>query len=89
MQLQTTSIIRDRGQLTIPDVIRGRADWVSTGSVVTVTQVKADEIVIKPHVASNKINWDKLWKNIELARSYEGSCSGSLSEFIVADRESH
>lgn len=89
MQLQTTSIIRDRGQLTIPDLIRGRTDWVSTGSVVTIIQVKADEIVIKPHVVGNKINWDKLWKNIELSRSYKGSYLGSLSEFIATDRESH
>lgn len=89
MQLQSTAIIRDRGQLTIPDLIRGRNDWVSPGSVVTVLQTGANEIVIKPHAEGKKVNWDKLWKNIELTRSYEGSYSGSLSEFIALDRESH
>ncbi len=90
MQLQTTAIIRDRGQLTIPDVIRGRADWVAPGSVVTITQMAHDEIVIKPKKeGKGKVDWDKLWKNIKLARSHKGTYSGSLSDFIVADRESH
>ena len=88
MQLQSTSIVRDRGQLTIPDLIRVRSDWVSPGSVVTIVQVRADEIVIRPHVANkNEFDWNRLWRNIELARSHKGTYLGSLSEFIVADRE--
>lgn len=87
MQLQTTAIVRDRFQLTIPDLVRVGADWVTPGSVVTVAQVKTDEIVIRPHTVSKKINWNKLWKNIELARSHKGMYLGSLSEFIVADRK--
>lgn len=89
MQLQTTSIVRDRGQLTIPDLIRSRVDWVNTGSVVTVSQVKADEIVIKPHAVRKKTNWDKLWRDIQLVRSFKGSYQGGLSDFIISDRESH
>ncbi len=88
MQVQTTAIVRGRGQLTIPDSIRDRANWVSPGSVVTVAQLRADEIVIRPHLASqNKVDWNKIWRNIELARSHKGVYSGSLSEFIAADRE--
>lgn len=90
MQLQTKSIIRDRGQLTIPDFIRGRIDWVSPGSVVTISQLKDDEIIIRPHVSNkNEFDWNKLWRNIELARSHRGTYKGSLSEFIVSDRDSH
>lgn len=89
MQLQTTAIVRDRFQLTIPDLIRVGVNWVTPGSVVTVAQVKADEIVIKPHIANKRIDWDKLWKNIRLARSHQGAYQGSLSDFIVSDRESH
>ena len=90
MQLQTTAIIRDRGQLTIPDLIRKQANWVWPGSVVTISQIKQGEIVIKPHTSiKNKVDWDQLWKKIELARSFRGNYSGSLSEFIVQDRQSH
>ena len=89
MQLQATAIVRDRFQLTIPDLVRVGVDWVTPGSVVTVAQVKADEIVIKPHTAVKKTNWDKLWKSIHLARSHKGAYQGSLSDFINSDRESH
>jgi len=87
-QIQTKSIVRQRGQLTIPDSIRGTTSWVTPGSVVIITRVKADEIVIKPHKEeTGVINWNKLWRNIELSRSHKGKYSGSLSEFIVRDRE--
>lgn len=89
MHLQTTTIVRSRGQLTVPRLIRNKVNWVTPGSVVTVAQVKADEIVIKPHSGSkNKADWNKLWRSIDLARSHKGTYSGSLSEFIAADRES-
>ena len=89
MQLQATAIVRDRFQLTIPDLVRTGADWVTPGSVVTVVQQKPDEIVIKPYVVGKKTNWDKLRRNIKLARSRRGVYEGSLSEFIAKDRESH
>ena len=88
MQLQISTIVRNRGQLTIPGSIRHRVSWITPGSVVTVAQVGSDEIVIKPHVAGkNKVDWNKLWRNIELARSHKGTYSGSLSKFIMTDRE--
>ena len=58
------------------------------GSVVTVVQTDMNKIVIKPHAGhKNKLDWSKLWRNIELARSHKGKYKGSLSEFVVADRE--
>ncbi|OGM27888.1 hypothetical protein A2627_02025 [Candidatus Woesebacteria bacterium RIFCSPHIGHO2_01_FULL_39_28] len=90
MQLQTTSIVRDRGQLTIPDLIRSRTDWVSPGSVVTVAQVKADEIVIRPRTTQKRVDADDLWRRIRLVRSFKGKGKLiSLSEFIMMDRENH
>lgn len=87
-QAQATAIVRQRGQLTIPDFIREAVDWIFPGSVVSVSQTKNDEIVIKPHTSYVKtIAWDKLWKNIELARSYQGKYKGSLSRFVIEDRE--
>ncbi|MBI2010352.1 MAG: AbrB/MazE/SpoVT family DNA-binding domain-containing protein [Candidatus Chisholmbacteria bacterium] len=88
-QLQTTSIVRQRGQLTIPDSIRGKVNWVAPGSVVTLAQTKADEIIIRPHTSSQtKINWEKLWLDIERVRSYKGKGGGNLAAFIAKDRES-
>lgn len=89
MQLQTTAIVRDRFQLTIPDQIRLRMRWLAPGSVVTISQVKADEIVIKPHVSAGNADWNRIWRNIKLARSHIGTYKGSLSEYIASDRENH
>ena len=89
-QLSTTAIIRQRGQLTIPDFIREITSWVAPGSVVSISRNKADEIVIKPHTKfENKVDWDKLWRDIQIARSFKGKYKGSLSEFIVKDRQNH
>lgn len=87
-QIQTTSIVRQRGQLTIPGSIRKGANWITPGSVVTVAQVKTDEIIIKPHSTSQgKVYWNKLWRNIDLSRSHKGKYQGRLSKFIAEDRE--
>lgn len=87
-RLQKTVLIRERGQLTIPDIIRKSLAWVAAGSAVTITSTKADELVIKPHTTKNEVDWKKLWKDIKRVRSFNGKHKGSLSEFIVKDRES-
>lgn len=83
------SVIRDRGQLTIPDKIRESLDWVSPNSVVTIISDKSDEIIIKPHDSDVKkeIDWDKLWIDIQRVRSYKGKGGGNLSKFIAEDRQ--
>ncbi len=89
-QLTTTVIIRDRGQLTIPDFIRRLTTWVSSGSAVSISKTSEDEIVIKPQaVSERKIDWDKLWRSVELSRSFKGTYHGSLSQFIAKDRSRH
>ncbi len=85
--LQTTSIIRQRGQLTIPDSIRAVISWITPGSVVTVAKIKADAIVIRPHATAAETNWNKLWRDIGLSRSHKGNYKGSLSRFITQERE--
>lgn len=89
MNIQAVGIVRQRGQLTIPDKIRETFDWLTPSSTVTITSQKPDEIVIRPVSASKKVvDWDKLWNNIELSRSFKGK-GGNLSEFIAKDREQH
>ncbi len=83
----TISIIRNRGQLTIPDSIRVLRNWVSPNSVVTISSERPDEIVIRPH--KKEYDWDKMWKQMKRVRSFKGKNKTSLSEFIAKDRETH
>ena len=85
--MKTVSIIRDRGQLTIPDSIRKIVNWITPMSAVSISVVKPDEIVIKPH--QKQVDWDKIWKGIQKARSIHGKGKISTLEFIQQDRLSH
>lgn len=86
--MRVVSIIRDRGQLTIPDSIRKLVNWVTPSSAVSVSVVKPDEIIIKPHQYQKQVDWDKLWKQIKRVRAFKGKGKGNLSAFIMKDRES-
>lgn len=86
----TTAIIRDRGQLTIPRNIRKKHSWIYTHAVVSVNTPSVDEIVIKPHSSHKEVDWKNLWKQIKRVRAFKGKGKPiSLSEFIVKDRETH
>jgi len=85
--MKVISIIRQRGQLTIPDSIRKIASWVNSNSVVSITVNQPDEIVIKPH--QTHINWDEIWENIKKSRSVSGKGKLSAAEFLANDRKSH
>jgi bifunctional DNA-binding transcriptional regulator/antitoxin component of YhaV-PrlF toxin-antitoxin module len=85
--MNVTSIIRNKGQLTIPDSIRKTLNWVSPMSAVTISVVRPDEIVIKPH--KKEVDWNKLWKQMKRVRAFKGTNKGSLSDFIIKDRETH
>ena len=89
MRIQTTSIIRDRGQLTIPETIRKTVGWVSPLSAVSISIVHPDEIVIRPHRSQKEVDWDRIWKSIKKSRSLKGKGRGSLSKFIAEDRYRH
>lgn len=86
--LQSVSIIRNRGQLTIPDEIRKAIKWIVPLSAVSITVKNADEITIRPHTHEKNIDWDAVWNAIKLARLQKGT-TGSLSEFIAEDRYNH
>ena len=90
MSVQVVGIIRNRGQLTIPDKIRETFRWLTPSSTVTITSQKPDEIVIRPYTQSEKkIDWDKIWKQIKRVRAFKGEGRGNLSQFIAQDRETH
>ena len=85
--MKVVSIIRNRGQLTIPDSIRKIITWTNPMSAVTISVIKPDEIIIKPH--AKQLDWDKIWKNIKRARAVKGKGSQSAAEFLEQDRQSH
>ncbi len=85
--MKAVSIIRDRGQLTIPDSIRKLINWAGPMSAVSISVVKPDQIIITPHQNQDKTDWDELWKRIKRARSFKGKSRGNLSAFIAEDRQ--
>ena len=88
--LEEKAIIRQRGQITIPETIRGRVPWLKENSMITISQKNQSEIVIRPLGAANgnQTDWSKVWRMINLARSFKGK-RGNLSSFIAKDRFSH
>jgi bifunctional DNA-binding transcriptional regulator/antitoxin component of YhaV-PrlF toxin-antitoxin module len=85
--MKSVSIIRDRGQLTIPDSVRKTLSWLNPMSAVTISVVKPDEIIIKPHQVH--INQEKIWNLIKKSRAIKGKGKGSAAEFLMDDRNSH
>lgn len=87
-KVQITSIIRDRGQLTIPETIRRVVTWASPLSVVTLSVERPNEITIKPGM-QKKVDWEGVWNGIHLARSFRGKNeTKSAFKLITEDRES-
>lgn len=85
--MKTVSIVRDRGQLTIPDSIRRVVTWITPMSAVTISVIKPDEIIIKPH--QKQVNWDEIWESIRKSRAILGKGNLSATEFLELDRKSH
>lgn len=86
--MKAVSIIRDRGQLTIPDNIRKKVSWANPMSPVTFVVTSPEEITIKPH--KNQMDRSKLWEDMTRVRSIKGRGEAiSTSEFLEVDRKSH
>lgn len=85
--MKAVSIVRERGQLTIPDSIRKLVNWVAPLSAVSISVFKPDEIIIKPH--QNHVDWDKIWDNIRKSRAIHGKGKISGSAFLAKDRREH
>lgn len=87
--MKTVGVIRDRGQLTIPDSVRKVVTWLTPSSAVDVIVEKPDEIKIRPHNAGKSIDFNGIWKEINKSRSIKGKGKMSASEFLAKDRSSH
>lgn len=83
-----TAVIRQRGQLTIPDQVRDLLVWMREGSVVGI-DIENEEVRIKPHAKAKKdIDWEGFFSKVQLARSFKGK-RGNLSSIVAEDRENH
>lgn len=88
--IATTGFIRQRGQLTLPDVIRQGAYWINVNSPVTLIRTKIDEIIIRPYFPKKTLPWEEFYQKIKRTRAFKGKGKPvALSEFIVKDRETH
>ena len=85
--MQVTSIIRNRGQLTIPDSIRKFVGWADTMSAVTIMVNKQEEILIRPQVRA--MDKDKLWRRINEVRNLNAGEAFDVVKFLERDRQSH
>lgn len=86
---QSTAIIRNRGQLTIPEKIRRTLKWPATNFVVFIRSTSDNTIIIAPYEKEEKkADWNNIEKAIRKLRSYK-KIQGSMSEFITEDRYKH
>jgi len=85
--MKTVGIVRERGQLTIPDSVRKLVSWVAPLSAVSISVVRPDEIVIRPH--QNHVDWVKVWESVKKSRTIHGKGKVSASGFLAKDRLSH
>lgn len=84
------TIIRQRGQVTIPDAIRENFTWLTPGSVIFIKPQVPDELIIRAYESQKKeVDWDKIWKYIKKSRNIRGKGNISGSEFIAHDRQTH
>lgn len=90
--IQKNIIVRERGQLTIPKKMREYLGWIKKNAVITISVPDEKTLLITPpdNTADQKkeVDWDKIWKNIELVRSFKGK-RGNLSRFVIKDRKNH
>lgn len=85
--MKSIVIIRDRGQLTIPDSIRKSVNWATPLSAVSISVTKPDEIVIKPHQVT--MDKEKIWSLVKKSRAIKGRAKESAAKFLEKDRAAH
>jgi bifunctional DNA-binding transcriptional regulator/antitoxin component of YhaV-PrlF toxin-antitoxin module len=87
MSISTQSIVRDRGQITLPQIVRRQLSWLEINSPIQIYATN-QEIIIKPYLSQSTTSWQKIWDSLALAQSFIGK-RGNLSQFIVSDRDNH
>ena len=87
-QIRRTSIIRQRGQLTIPGAIRRALSWAQDLAVVTISISPAGAIMIQSQTEKKKLDHEEFWKHVAHVRKLTATGKGgSGSAFIIRDRQ--
>lgn len=84
--LQTTAIIRDRYQFTVPEALRENLSWIYPGAVTQII-IEKNAFVVRPYRAVSTINWEEAFKVFDLVA--KSGKQTSLSEFVIEDRKRH
>lgn len=86
-----TGVVRQRGQLTVPEPIRRALDWLKPDAVVDFIVDGINEIRIQPYKEKKTqfATWEELKAEMERIRSFPGKHKGSLSDFVAKDRYRH
>lgn len=84
--MKTVAIIRDRGQLTIPEPVRKIAGWVNSSSVVSISIENPQEIVVTQHQVLSQINLEELFTAIKKSRAIKGKGDISAQAFLATNR---
>lgn len=84
---QAIAILRDRGQVTIPDEIRSSLYWMSHNSALSFSIVDPYRVSIEPQRPG--VDWDAIHASIAKARSIHGKSKQSAASFLAKDRQSH
>lgn len=81
-----TAIIRQRGQITIPDTIRQSASWITEHQPVVVFLADENELHIRP--VQQATDWQALQREIGRVRALPGRPIDT-TKFIADDRQRH
>lgn len=86
--LQTTGVLRQRGQFTIPDQVREFLEWLVPNAIISITVRKNKTMTLGPYIkdVTSAVDWKNIWERIEIADSFQGK-QGNLSQFIIDDRD--
>lgn len=82
MKNKQVTILRDRGQLTIPDSIRKTHPWLQTNMPISITTDSPNTITLTPYTPQKRVDLEKLQKFWENQDPTKDSV-----EFIRWDRE--
>lgn len=83
--IKEVGIVRDRGQLTIPNEIRQVNKWIAKDTPVTMYAVDSETIVIKPIIIKPKTNKELYQEVLELRK--RGNKNTNLTDFVINDRQ--
>lgn len=88
--IRKTAIIRQRGQLTIPEAIRKALSWARDLAVVTISISPTGAIVIQSQEERKHVSNKEFWNLVKRVRKLTATGKGgSASAFIARDRLQH